>query len=207
MELVDVADKRDEIHRAIGHYMVTFSQLVSSMRELVIQRITEEGRERDLLVLALGMLEARTIAEPFFAICRAEYDFASDGEDIRKRLRSHVKEEIEERNRIAHADWGVARWSRGDGQAPIAERVLVKPDKQEPIQRQRYNVGDIDKLCERAELLRNVVWEFGSICLQRGSYHPRRGFPLPKVSEALQIKDGRVVYLWLAGGEVPFPPT
>jgi hypothetical protein len=187
--------------------MVTFSQLIASMRSLVIERITEDGRERDLLVLALGMLEARLIAEPFFAICRAEYDFASDGEDIAKRLRNHVKEEIEERNRIAHADWGVARWSRADGQAPIAERVLVKPDKQQPIQRQHYDVGDIDKLCERAELLRNVVWEFGSICLQRGNYHPRRGLPLPKVSEALQIQDGRVVYLSPAERQVPFPPT
>lgn len=156
--------------------------------------------------MTLGPLEARQIKEPFFAMCRLEAAPTGDADAIAKRLEEDVKREIEERNRIAHADWHVARWSRADGEAPIAERIRANPgNKKEPIQRKQYKVGDIDKLCDRVEVLRNVVWEYGSICLKRGHYNEARGVPTPAIADALQIQDGRVVYR-SGGGQVPWPP-
>lgn len=187
--------------------MVTFSQLLASMRMLIVQRITDENTsEQELLVLTLGSLEARHIKEPFFTMCRLEAAPAGDADAIAKRLETSVKDEIEERNRIAHADWHVARWSRADGEVPIAARVRVNPaNKQEPVQHVPYKVGDIDKLCDRAELLRNVVWEYGSICLRRGNYRPERGVPVPVITDVLQIHDGQVIYRF-GPGQVPWPP-
>jgi hypothetical protein len=206
VELVDSREQQDEAYRAIGRYMVVFSMLIASMRSLMIERLTEpETEAQDLIALAFGSSMAQQIADPFFAMCRAVTNLDESEAQIESLLRRHVNKEIEERNRMAHSDWLIARWTRGDIQVPTAARVLVKARSKEPVQQVNYKPEQIDGLGERAELLRNVVWEFGSICLQRGTWNPREGYPTVRVRDSLQIEAGRVVYK-PGDHSVPFPP-
>jgi hypothetical protein len=207
VSLVDAREQRDDAYRAIGRYTVEFSMLVAGMREIMAGRITHEKQERGLIDLAFGALTAKQVADPFFAICRAGAEL-DDGElAIEKRLRKQVIEEIEERNKIMHGDWLVARWTREDLEAPTAALVRVKASNiEEPFKQENFTASQIDEICDRVIGLRNVVWEFGTICTEQWDHDPARGRPKERVRDALQIVDGTVVYR-PGDRRVPWPPA
>lgn len=206
VSLVDASELRDDAYRAIGRYTVEFSLLVAGMRQIIAGHVaTEETRE--LAYLALGSLMAQDIADAFFAICRAATDLDPDEQAIEKCLRTkQVKDEIEERNRIMHGDWLIARWTRDDFQAPTAARVRVSArNVKEPFQQRKFKVEEIDKLAERVGALKNIVWEFGTVCTEQWDHDPAKGRPKERVRDALEIVDGRVI---AKPGDrtVPWPP-
>jgi hypothetical protein len=196
VHLIDASQQRDDAYRAIGRYMVEFSALIADMRNLTAGRITTaETQERELIELAFGGLMAQQVADPFFAMCRTVADLDKAGCDIEKCLREQVKQEIEERNRIAHGDWLVARWTHADLEVPTVALVRVKAaDIKKPLKYENLTVSQIDEICERVEILRHVVWEFGTICTEQDSHDPSHGRPKISVSEALQLEAKRVVF-------------
>lgn len=203
--LVDAREQRDDAYRAIGRYTVEFSLLVAGMREIIAVHITDE-QKRDAAQLVLGSLMAQQVADPFFAICRAVGELDQDEQAIEKLLRKRVNEEIEERNRIMHGDWLIARWTREDFKAPTAARVRVSArNVKEPVQQRNFTVAEIDEICERVAALKNVVWEFGTICTKQWVHAPDSGRPEERVRDALHIVGGRVAYR-LGDRRVPWPP-
>lgn len=205
VSLVDAREQRDDAYRAIGRYTVEFSLLVAGMREVITVHIADKQRS-EAMQLALGSLTAQQVADPFFAVCRAVGELDSDEQPIEKLLRTHVNDEIEERNRIMHGDWFVARWARGDREAPTAARVRVSArNVRNPLQQDNFTVADIDVIGERVAALKNVVWEFGTICTRQWVHAPDRGRPEERVRDALRIVDGRVVYK-PGDRQVPWPP-
>jgi hypothetical protein len=187
VQLVDVADQRDDAYRAIGRYTVQFSMLVAAMREILSQRLVEFGStEETLLGLAFGSLTAQQIADPFFAMCRQIAEFDKNEQGIEKCLREQVNAEIRERNVIAHGDWLIARWIHPDAQAPSPTLVRAKAASvKKPFDFRDLTVDQIDGICERVEALGLVVWEFGTICTKQHAYDPRLGHPEQRVGNAL----------------------
>lgn len=203
--LVDAREQRNDAYRAIGRYTVEFSLLVAGMREIISVHLTEEQKPEAAL-LVLGSLTAQQVADPFFAICRAVGELDDDEQAIEKLLRKRVSEEVEERNRIMHGDWLIARWTRDDLKAPTVMRVRVSArNTKEPIQERRFTVAEIDDICERVAALKNVVWEFGTICTKQWVHAPGSGRPEERVRDALHIMDGQVAYQ-LGDRRVPWPP-
>jgi hypothetical protein len=69
--LARVADRLQEIDgtmRAIGRYVVRFSQLAYWMRYLMSVRLAGDGDRTELAELAFAQAEAQRIADSFFAM-------------------------------------------------------------------------------------------------------------------------------------------
>lgn len=207
VSLVDVSDKRDDTYRAIGRYVVAFSQMVVAMREILAGHITPERESRLPVDLLASSLTAQQIADPFFAVCRSLVELDDDEEAIARKLQKSVSDEIEERNAFAHHDWHVARWSTPDVDVPIAERLGLKASSKKSAERRVvYTPADIDKLARRVEGLRNVVWEFGTICTKQDAYDPAKGRPVPSIKKSLRISEEGVVIYFEGEHFVPFQP-
>jgi hypothetical protein len=122
-------------------------------------------------------------------------------------LRIQVNDEITERNGIMHGDWLIARWTRDDLAAPNAALVRTNASntKKPATEQRNFKVTDIDEIAERVEALKNVVWEFGTICTAQWVHAPSSGRPKERVRDALHIVEGRVMYR-LGDRQVPWPP-
>jgi hypothetical protein len=149
--------------------------------------------QRTLIRLAFGGLQAQQIADPFFAMCRNITDFDATEQAIEKCLRERVNDELRQRNRIAHGDWLVPRWKQPDMEWEAPALLRAKASRvQEPFVQENLAVSRIDAMCDGAEALEQVVWEFGTICTGEDAYtgvvHPPRN-----VRDVLMVKDGQVV--------------
>jgi hypothetical protein len=207
IRLADTSERRDDAFRAIGRYVVAFSQLVAGMREILVTHITPEHEAREPINLLVSSLEAAQIADPFFALCRDLVELDAEETKIANKLEELVGAEIKERNAFAHHDWYVTRWSNPDLETPIAERIGMKASsKKNRDRREVYTPPSIDELARRVEGLRNVTWEFGTICTRQDAYDPARGRPAPRISKSLGISDGGVVIYFEGKHFVPWEP-
>src|SRR5271156_1702111 len=73
---IDLGSQPDDAYRAIGRYVVEFSNLIGIMRGSLIYEITRDSGDRETRVtelaqLVLGEQTAGPIAEAFFAMCRS----------------------------------------------------------------------------------------------------------------------------------------
>jgi hypothetical protein len=94
----------DNGYRAIGRYVVAFSELVSEMRLLVAQHVG--GHDRwPLANIALGEANAGPIQHAFFGLCREANDFTAAEDKVASLLSREVGEVVTTRNDIAHGDW------------------------------------------------------------------------------------------------------
>jgi hypothetical protein len=176
----------DNAYLAIGAYTVHFSVLVASMRRIWAGYIAgkDYGR-RDLLELSFGGLGAATIAEAFFAMCKAIADFDEDEEAIWAKLRKNVLDETTERNNIAHGDWLIGHWV-GD-EKPIPPRLLrIKASSQkEPFKQRDVTAEELQQIANRVRNLAVAVWQLGCACTRPGE---------KRVRELLELtKAGRIV--------------
>lgn len=206
VSLVDISDRRDDTYRAIGRYVVAFSQMVAGMREILAGHIAPDDDGRLPVDLLASSLTAQQIADPFFAVCRRLVELDDEEQAIARKLQNAVNEEIKERNAFAHHDWHVARWSSPNVDVPIAERLGLKASSKDAERRVVYTPADIDKLARRVEGLRNVVWEFGTICTKQDAYDPAKGRPVPKIKKSLRVSDDGVVIYFEGEHFVPFEP-
>lgn len=74
----------------------------------------------------------------------------------------------------------------------VARRYARDHRIKEPIKQENFTVAQIDELCERVAVLKNVIWEFGTICTEQWGHALDSGRPKERVRDALHIVEGRV---------------
>ena len=122
------------IHRAIGGYITTFSEVVAVMHhgiDLFFAAPDVTFRPLDpLLETLFAQMTADPIRAAFFAISSQVADLNDEDRSIRKALQTIVQHYIQLRNDIAHADWTVG-WTVADtGEViqPTAQKIKVTKD-------------------------------------------------------------------------------
>lgn len=157
----------DDVHRAIGRYVVEFSRIIFIMREALIRIVAPNGIYWYAAGLAFGESNASQIANAFFAVCD---DRALDEDDLKiiRGLEKQVREAIKTRNDFAHGDWWVGIQGPRGMEAPFFERV--KPTRRAgPYELRKVSAAELDGLSDALVTLRDWLWEVGAI--RRGK-HP-----------------------------------
>jgi hypothetical protein len=168
MEPSDYQREQGEGYRAIGRYIVSFSELVSEMRNLVAQHIG--GEEKWVLAqMALGEANAMTVANAFFGLCRDAAQFTPVEERVAVAVSNEVNEAIATRNDIAHGDWSVGDLKLGDAGTyeVMPPRVIriVPHRKAGPYKMVELAIADLDALSAHLVDLIATVVEFGRLAL------------------------------------------
>jgi len=173
MEMSD-AEYRAELdaaYRAIGRYVVAFSQLTGHMRRLIARHLTEHTTHpRESVEMLLGDVGPRNVADAFFNLCRTAGDLEGDELLTAARLQKRVLEANEIRTDVAHGDWTV-----GDFEGADAERVLppellrIKASRKDlAAQTIAITVDELDALTDDLWTLAVLVLDFGKLALHLG---------------------------------------
>ena len=119
-----------ELHRAIGAFTTTFSEMLANMRRATIAYFEEDdypvrGDRARLFDSIYATMTAKPISDSFFASSRVVAHFDAADEAILKTIRKTVSEQVEFRNDIAHADWSVGWQTHPEGEKlpPSAHKV------------------------------------------------------------------------------------
>lgn len=182
------ADQRDA-HRALGSYIAEFSRLVFGMRLELTHAIAGGGMlggpPATRAEIALGGLTAEPISSAFFAICRDEKGKSWDDEErrIADKLEESVIKEIQRRNDYAHGDWFIGFGSKdGPMDAPGLRRT--KPQrKSAPTTWTEIPTVELDRNAREIFDLRQLVLEFGDVCLALWQNPAAKGFRVRDVFE------------------------
>jgi hypothetical protein len=185
----------DNAHRALGHYIAEFSQLIAYMRRYTALRISGVP-ERELGEIPLGELHAAQISGAFFQLARQTNSFSTDEKAIETWLRNQVRKAAEDRNNYAHGDWWV-------GLPSVADAVLfrIKPRASEPEagKFERIPADELDDKAEELADLFNLVVVFALVCLEQPAMRAEsddgswRGLSDPvRLSDLLEKHEGRV---------------
>jgi hypothetical protein len=161
----------DDAYRAIGRYVVEFSEMVRVMRELVSEYVTGGVVDSHLGHMVLGEATAGMIANAFFGVCRLAGGFDADEDKVARTISKGVMSVIQTRNDVAHGDWwvGLFALSRegGGGQILDPRLVRIRPNRVAgPREERDLAVADIDALTEEVRQLTNLVDEFGKLALK-----------------------------------------
>src|SRR5581483_9489563 len=115
----------DDAYRAVGRYVVEFSQLVGRMRNLLTGRLSGEDVPQAISELALGEATAHQMMVAFFGACRYLGGFDAAEAKVEAHLRNRVAHTIEKRNDVAHGDWwiGILRSDATDMIPPKLVRI------------------------------------------------------------------------------------
>jgi hypothetical protein len=153
----------DEAYRAIGHYVATFSMLISDMRGGIEWALGSEEPGNDPMIarLTLGEASASQITNAYFAICEQSADLDDEEHQVAVRLKKEVNDVIKERNDFAHGDWDLGEAHSFDD----PRLVRTKPGRRAgPFVERVYPVDEIDALAEAMSDLDGYVVEFGWLC-------------------------------------------
>lgn len=205
MSQAEYQRQTDDAFRAVGRYVVEFSQLTSRMRRLVAWRLTI-GRDNPMLAeLVLGDAMASQIADAFFGLCAYVGHFDEPEERIATNLRNTVKRAIEKRNDIAHGDWWIGLASYDADAIDLPTLIRIRPVRSHGVEKvEELAVADIDALSRKIGLLINDLEEFGQIALGlplMRSNTPPAGGPRGKtnvsvgeyrVADILALRDGKI---------------
>lgn len=156
-------ERQDEAHRAIGRYVVEFSDLISGMREGIEYRL--EAGDPMVARLALGEATASQIANAFFAICEHLADFDDEEKQVAIRLKKEVNDAIKDRNDFAHGDWLLAQGERGQ-ELPGPTLRRTKPGRKagEWLEQVR-SFEELDALSDEVFTLSQFIEEFAWLCM------------------------------------------
>jgi hypothetical protein len=195
----------DEAHRAIGHYITEFSQLVACMRWYMAARAAgggqerEEREEREVAEIPLGVMQAKQICDTFFHMCRQTNDLNENERAIEKWLRGAVGRAVTQRNNYAHGDWWVGLPATDEKlSAPHLLRIRPRPSAERAAELAAVPVHTLDKQAEELSSLLECVREFGVICLEQPARRARSpdamwwGTTQPaRVEDVLEMRDER----------------
>jgi len=155
--------RRDEAHRAVGHYVFAFADLVSEMRGAIEYVLSGENPEADRMNarLAMGAAFAEQITNAFFAICERQAELDDEETQVAIRLKKEVKDAIADRNDFAHGDWLSLSPA---GQGPTLSRM--KPGRRAGAYiEQVRSVEEIDAMAWSVGELSETISEFAEACL------------------------------------------
>lgn len=116
------------VHRFIGAFITTFAELVTTMRNHTREMLVPSAPTGEFLLEALfETLTAEPIQRAFFAVSSSLVEHDRHEAAIRSVLRRRVREEIEFRNDVVHADWSLG-WRDADTDEPVPPAVQkIKP--------------------------------------------------------------------------------
>ncbi len=192
-------DERDDAYRAIGRYVVTFSELVRTMRDIVCQHVAKEAKDFPLPSLLLGEATPQVIANAFFGMCRMDGDFDREEEKVARTLGNEVSKTIHTRNDIAHGDWWIGNIALEEGRkARVMPPRLVRtlPARSEgPRKILDLSVEDIDALSDGLDGLLPLIEEFGNLALKQRVFaadeSPRVSAGKYRVRDVLTVTGGK----------------
>lgn len=139
----------DDVFRAIGRYVVEFSQLTSAMRRVLAWRLSPRRDEFIVGQLAFGEAGASQLANAFFGVCRHVGHPDAKEEKLATSLRKSVNQAIEKRNYLAHGDWVVGDVAEHDAYVEAALLIRYRPLRSQGIQKaERLSADDLDVLSD-----------------------------------------------------------
>jgi hypothetical protein len=156
----------DDAFRAVGRYVVVFSQLIGRMRNTLAERLSE-GRTVPPAVpeLALGEATAQQIAVAFFSICRFIGQFDKSEQKIEAKLRNEVNAIIEKRNDVAHGDWWIGFAPYDADRINLPTLVRIRPLRADFEKVVELSAADLDAQSDDVVQLINILEEYGRIAL------------------------------------------
>ena len=159
----------DAGYRAIGRYMVAFSQLIAHMRRLVARHLTEgTGHHRSRVEMLLGEAGPKNVGDSFFGLCRADGELTDDEPAVEARLRGRVTEANEMRTDIAHGDWSVGDLEGSDATEVLPPELLrIKPSRRgEPAAKfMPLGIRELNEMADVLWTLTILVEDFGKLAL------------------------------------------
>jgi hypothetical protein len=118
----------EDTYRALGLFVIRFSELLDSLQEATVECMTDGVMQRMLGYAALADRTAEPIQRSFFAVYFERWSGAltKDDEAILAQMRKEIRDLIEIRNRLMHDAW--MRYAKVGAQGP----------KPRPLWRLRY---------------------------------------------------------------------
>lgn len=171
----ELAEDRRNAHRAIGAYVVAFSQLMRAMRCVIGEFIVDDDLERIRYTdIVLGEAPAATLSHAFFGLCREATRYSEAEAEIAGQLQREIEESIiPTRNDIAHGDWDIVSDEPSAPKPPTLTRIIphrkASPYKIVPI-----TVETLDEMTDRIERLARIVEEFGRLALGLSVQHENK---------------------------------
>ncbi|TFD49386.1 hypothetical protein E3T55_11480 [Cryobacterium frigoriphilum] len=164
-----------QLHRAIGGYITTFSEMTALMRQMIGEYLApvddEFPRPNPLLNIVFATMTAKPISDSFFAMATAVGDLDETGGRIRNALKREVTHNISFRNDLAHADWSLG-WVNADTNEPLPSAAYkIKSDEGVPrLTQLDLGTNDVIRQINRLNPLRTVLAAFAGTCrgIQRG---------------------------------------
>ena len=158
----------DNAHRALGHYIAEFSQLMALMRWCMASRLAGEP-EREIAEIPMGEMHPAQITGAFFQMCRQTNDLNDDEKKVEKWLRTRITEAIEDRNNYAHADWwiGLPGATRSKLSEPWTLRIKPRPSEDRAAKFAEVPTDELDKKAEELMDLLPLLQMFGLVCLEQ----------------------------------------
>ena len=167
------AAELNDAYRALGRFIVKFSQLISRMRWLASWRVALNSSENENYAeLFFVEASAGNVSDAFFGLCRLIADYTPEEDEVAGKLQNDVMKVIKYRNRTAHGDWWVGYLStKGDKIADPAFTVLKRLGKTDRhfAEDEPVPVKKLDERTDQLVELTALVSEFGFLAL---------GFPL-----------------------------
>jgi hypothetical protein len=150
--------EEDDAYRAIGRYIVAFSQLIAEMRMRIEAHFFYY--DPDPIKLVLGGAPADQITNAFFAVCEHAVNLDDEERLVAGRLKTEVRNAIRDRNDVAHGDWATD-FDSGD---PVILRT--KPGrKASPWVRKVRTIQQLDDMANAVAALTGTVREFAWLTL------------------------------------------
>jgi hypothetical protein len=158
----------DDAYRAIGRYMVAFSQLIAEMRDLIATRLG--GADFVLVQIVLGEAQPGNIAHAFFGLAREVGNLTDAENDVAASLENAVRLANEERTHFAHGDWQVGNvhvdpTSRKLKTLPPRRVRILPHQKKGPYKIDHLTPKQIDEKTDDLLALLTSVYEFGRLAL------------------------------------------
>ena len=185
----------DDMHRAVGRYIVEFSRLMFHMKSVMILRLSlavqpaHQADQQQLAQFAFGEAMAAQIANGFFGMCRFETEFDPDEKKVYTSFRNAVSDAIEKRNYFAHGDWWV-----GWGDATRSHVSRLRPVRAAGAHEgTQVSAAELDEESDSLIQLRHLLVEFGNLCLLNSIYvEPAEG-ETARVRDIFVVEGGKVV--------------
>jgi hypothetical protein len=201
MDADEYATKLDDTYRAIGRYMVEYSQLVHYMRMLMARRLSRGDTTAVLGEIALGEASHFNIAQAFFTMCRHDNDLDDGEKKVESALRGRFVKINESRTDYAHGDWLVGMATETTMLPPALVRVRPRSSEPTPEKIKAVPVETLDQESDEIMALLEQVSIFGKVCLEAqivlAKPPPGSASILPhgalRVRDVLMIEQGKVV--------------
>jgi hypothetical protein len=155
---------RDDAYRAIGRYVVEFSELFGRMRATLAFSLNRDG-DWNTIQMAFGEMTANQITNAFFAACHYGKRLDQNEQKIGRALRARLIEQIERRNDVAHGDWSIG-YPEGEPAERYVALIRIKPAKSfGAFEQQDVSTATLDEWSDALVELATMVMDFGHVAL------------------------------------------